>query len=179
MANGREGCAWKLGTKMGTIHQPNRMEVLSWKFMKSYVEIKFIQILSFLIIFHPWSVIHLQFFLKKKVTQITLSKCDSWMKFHWWNLMDKKLNEKINFHGIEFIYEIMVSIQYIPWTSICVVFNDKANIRLHTETKKTRVLLGRFSTHYWLSFKIQLHWRTPLNIERPPPQPSKETWSQK
>jgi len=119
------------------------------------------------------------FIFLKKVTQIKFSKCDSLMKFHWWNLMDKKLNEKINFHGIEFIYEIMVSIQYIPWTSICVVFNDKANIRLHTETKKTRVLLGRFSTHYWLSFKIQLHWRTPLNIERIPPQPSKETWSQK
>ncbi len=105
--------------------------------------------------------------------QITWMKCDSWMKFHWWNLMDKNLDEKINFHRIEFIHEIMVAIRYIPWTSICVVFNNKPNIHLHTETKKTRVLLGMFSTHYWLSFEIQLHWRTPLNIERAPLNPQK------
>jgi hypothetical protein len=41
---------------------PNGMEAYSWKFIKSFDEIKFIQEVPSITLFHPWIVVHSQIF---------------------------------------------------------------------------------------------------------------------
>jgi hypothetical protein len=61
---------WKAWMLWNWSH-PNGMEAYSWKFIKSFDEIKFIQEIPSITLFHPWSVVHSQFFFCIHVNWVT------------------------------------------------------------------------------------------------------------
>ncbi len=100
---------------------PNGMEVHSWKVMKFLDEKNFIQeLLSILYFIHEASFIHNFSF---DIKGIPIPRWIS-MKYHlWisngWSFVDEYgpnfMDEKMNFHGIKFIHEIIVGGIDIPW----------------------------------------------------------------